>query len=79
MDDSNIYSLIPYFKDNYEVVIIFSLLIIEFLLRKIPSQQDNSIVNKIIRLFDYVIKNHVKDDNTTEEKFFVNKSQKIKK
>jgi hypothetical protein len=79
MDESNVYSLIPYFKDNYEVVIIFSLLIIEFLLRKIPSQQDNSIVNKIIRLFDYVIKNHVKDDNDTEEKFFVNKSQKIKK
>ncbi len=79
MDESNVYSLIPYFKDNYEVVIIFALLIIEFLLRKIPSQQDNSIVNKIIRLFDYVIKNHVKDDNDTEEKFFVNKSQKIKK
>ena len=79
MNESNLYSLVPYFQENYEVLIIFVLLIIEFLLRKIPSQQDNSIINKIIRLFDYVVKNHVKDDKDPEQKFFINKSQKIKK
>jgi hypothetical protein len=79
MDESNIYSLVPFFKENYEVIIIFGLLCIEVLLRKIPSQQDNSIVNKIIRLFDYIVKNHVRDETNTEKKFFINKSQKIKK
>ena len=59
MDDSNIYSLVPYFKDNYEVITIFVLLCIEVLLRKIPSYKDNSIINRVLFIFDKVVSNNI--------------------
>ena len=54
-------SLAEYFRANYEIIVIFALLLLEVALRKIPSYKDNSIVNKLLSLFDWIVKNNIKE------------------
>tara|TARA_B110000902_G_scaffold245806_1_gene300250 strand:- start:526 stop:714 length:189 start_codon:yes stop_codon:yes gene_type:complete len=53
-------SILDYFKDNYEVLIIFGLLVIEVILRKIPSYKDNTLTSKAIKLLDLFVRNNIK-------------------
>ncbi|HAF28106.1 MAG TPA: hypothetical protein DCG75_03570 [Bacteroidales bacterium] len=55
--------LIQWILENWQTVLIpFLALILEFLLRAIPTLKDYSIVNLIVSFLDFLIKNKAKDE-----------------
>jgi len=48
-------------KDNWQVILAVLIAVIEVIVRLTPSQKDNSILNKVLKVVDFLLPNLAND------------------